>query len=57
MIVCCKDKIITTKMIQFMKKSKTSKHDDFSNISLNQLEHTETMTNDREPAGLRACKT
>ena len=36
--------MITTKMIQFVKKSKSdSKLDDFSNISLNQLERFESI--------------
>ena len=36
--------LITTKMIQFVKKLKNdSKLDDFSCISLNQLEHTESI--------------
>ena len=38
-------KIITTKMIQFVKKLKNdSKLDNFMYISLNQLEHTESIS-------------
>ena len=38
------DKIITTKMIKFVEKSKNdSKLDDFSNISLYQLERFESI--------------
>ena len=44
-------------MIQLLKKSKNdSKPDDFSNISLNQLECFESIPM-REPSGLRAYKT
>ena len=36
--------MISTKLIQFLKKSKNdSKLDDFSNMSLNQLEHFESI--------------